>query len=369
MKRPRHSVTQSEIARKAGLSQAAVSAILSGSTAVNVSEETRSSILALAEKLGYVARKSVSKSAPESGKRRSALLVETLPTIEAEDDWVSSGYETLMGKIVTGASRHLAEHGVGISVHHLSGNSRGLMQWLADSDIGGVIWHASDKDHALLHWVASRYPLVLINREWQSSVAYDSVSVDQAKNISIAAEHLWAAGHRKIATFGHCPTNSIFQRRVDGYLRFVREKKIRNYVEFQQLNDEQDYAAPKKVADILRTWKALGSEAPTGMIMSDAFALRLLGAARKEGIRVPHDLSIIGIDNTTPCGLMDPPLSSMEEPFDEMCHEAAEMLIRRMENRELPSRALQIAPKLCARESVRTLTKNQTNPPPLTTSL
>ncbi len=355
MSASRPHVTQAEIAKRSGVSQAAVSAILSGSTSLNVSEDTRAKVLGLAEKLGYVGRRTPSRSSAESGKWRSALLVETLPTVEIADPWVSSGYETLMGKIVTVTGQQLAGHGVGISVHHLGQNRKALMQWLSDSDIDGVIWHATDKDHALLHWVASRYPLVLINREWSGHLPHDEVGIDQAKNITVAAEHLWEAGHRRIATFGHCPTNSIFQRRIDGYRRFVREKGIRDYVEFQALNDDQDYPAPQKIDDILRLWSELGAEAPTAIIMSDAFALRLLGAARKAGVRVPEDLSIIGIDNTVPCPLMDPPLSSMEEPFDEMCREAVDLLLRRMDNRDTPSRSVQIAPRLVSRESVRRL--------------
>ncbi|EIP98360.1 transcriptional regulator [Opitutaceae bacterium TAV1] len=350
-------VTQSQIARAAGISQAAVSAILSGSGVLNVSEETRENVLNLAARMGYVARRAVG-AAQRSGngrdpQKKGILLIENIPTREPADPWVTDAYANFMGRIVAATSEHLSRHGMTVSVLRVGRNTREITRQLADHDIGGILWHATDRDPGLLHWVASRYPLVLLNREFHTSAPCDIVSVDQGKNISLATEYLWSAGHRRIATFGHCPGNSVFQRRIEAYKRFVTEKQIRDYREFQALPDEQDYPAARKIENILRTWRDLGPEAPTALIMSDAFALRLLTLLRKEtDIRIPDDLSLVGIDNTSPCALMDPPLTSMEEPFDEMCAEAVELLLRRIARRDAPSRSVQIAPRLVERGSV-----------------
>ncbi|MDR1281068.1 MAG: LacI family transcriptional regulator, partial [Opitutaceae bacterium] len=348
-------VTQSQIARAAGISQTTVSAILSGSGVPAIGDETRQRVLGIAEKLGYVARRSISDAPGEArgASGKSILFIENNPTLEPDDQWVSDAYDTFMGKIVSAISRHLSQRGMAVSVLHVGNNARDITRQLASLDIGGIFWHASDQDSALLHWIASRYPLVLINRETRGNAPCDIVSVDQGKNMTIAADYLWAAGHRRIATFGHCPTNSVFAHRINAYKQFVTEKQIRDYHEFQAIPDEQNHPAARKVEDIFRTWRALGSGAPTALIMSDAFALRLLTLIRKEAsLRVPDDLSLVGIDNTSPCSLMDPPLTSMEEPFDELCAEAVALLMRRIANHEAPSRNLMIAPRLVERGSV-----------------
>lgn len=360
MKRPTPPVTQALIARTAGVSQATVSAILSGSDSLNIGDETRANILAIAERLGYVIRKPLRKPAaspsPESTARQSVLIVESSPiTDTSKESWLESAYQTLMGKILTSSSFHLRAHNLGLSLFHLD-EPKALMQWLTDSDIGGVIWHANDSDSSILHWVASRHPLVLINRQWQSSaVSFDSVSVDQEKNMTIALEHLWARGHRRICTFGHAPTNSFFRRRVAAYKDFTSIRGLRDYVEFQALSDAPEVPAATKVEAILSTWKSLGSEAPTALVTSDVFALPLLREARRAGIDVPAQLSVVGIDNTSACELVDPPLTSLEESFGEMCRVAVDLLVRRMASRDAPGCTVQIAPRLVERRSVHDL--------------
>lgn len=351
MRSPRP-ITQSRIAQKAGVSQAAVSAVLSGSGVVNVGEETRSRILSIAQQLGYVARKSGAVNGNGGSRSQSVLIVESEPPERpTNESWMDEAYQTLIGKILAATGRHLRQHGVGLSVFHLNDPTK-LIQWLADSDINGVIWHATELESSLLHWVASRFPLVLLNKSWEADVPCDIVSIDHEKNITIAADYLWTRGHRKICTFGHNPENSFYRRRVAAYQRFVADRGLRDYSEFQGLSDDMDVPALNKVHSILNLWQQMGDSAPTAIITSDVFALPLLIEAKNRHIKIPGELSVIGIDNTGPCSLVEPQLTSMEQPFEEMCRSAVEMLLRRREDPSSPSYSVQIAPRLIARKSI-----------------
>lgn len=357
-------VTQSHIAREAGVSQAAVSAILSGAIqsgagTLNVSDETRVAVLAIAEKLGYVSRQSV--SARQRGKKRNVMLVESEPYQgPVSEGWVAEGYESFFGKIIGASSRYLQKHGIGLSVFHL-GESQKLTQRLSESDVDGVIWRAGESDSSLLYWVASRYPLVLLNREWRASIPFDTVGVDQEENIRVAAEYLWSQGHRQIATFGHYTGNSALRRRMSAYRRFSEEKGLRNYTEFQKIPDLWEISPRDKALAILEVWKRLKKSAPTALITGDVFALPLLLEARKARIAVPGDLSIVGIDNTPPCSLIDPPLTSVEQPFEELCSVAADLLLRRIADPKVPSQMVQIAPRLIERHSVKKINGTKVN--------
>jgi LacI family transcriptional regulator len=138
---------------------------------------------------------------------------------------------------------------------------------------------------------------------------------------------------------------------VAAYSRFVEDRGIRNYSEFQDLSDAMEVPALDKVHSILDLWQQMGDSAPTALITSDVFALPLLIEARNRGINIPEELSVIGIDNTGPCSLVQPQLTSMEQPFDEMCRSAVEMLLRRREEPTAPSYSVQIAPRLISRKS------------------
>ncbi|RRK02461.1 LacI family transcriptional regulator [Opitutaceae bacterium TAV3] len=357
-------VTQAQIARKAGISQAAVSAILSGVNGgtLNVSDETRQRVLTIAEKLGYVSRKAAPRA--NASTRNVLIVCAQAPRRATNEEWIENTYQTLMGKILTTASQQLNEQNFALSVFHL-GESTRLTQWLADSDIRGVLWRAADTDTALLHWIASRIPLVLLNRERHSATPMDVVSIDQEMNIRMAAEHLWTLGHRRIATFGHYSGNSFFRARINAYRQFTEERGIRNYTEFQSISDEPERPALDKVDEIIATWKHLDADAPTALITSDVFALPLLHRAASAGITIPRQLSIVGIDNTSACPLMTPALTSLDQPFEEMTRVAVDLLLRRMSSPGEPdadnsSQNVRIAPRLIIRQSVQDLS---TQPP------
>jgi len=353
--RPVKSITQARIAQEAGVSQAAVSAILSGSAQMTVSADTRSRVLGIAHEWGYVAKKSRSANGDSGLRGQSVLFVETeAPDRATNEEWLDAAYQTLMGKVLSSTGRCLRQHGIGLSVFHL-GDSEKLIQWLAGTDIGGVLWHATETNSPLLHWVVSRFPTVFLNKDWPSPLPFDRVGVDHGKNITLAAEHLWDQGHRRIATFGHHESNSFYRRRIAAYRAFVKARDVRDYFEFQELSDDMDVAALEKVRSILDLWQQLGDEAPTALITSDVFALPLLREARSRGISIPRDLSLVGIDNTGPCSLVDPPLTSMEQPFDEICRQAVEMLIRRKGNPGEASHSVKISPRLVVRHSVERL--------------
>lgn len=351
-------ITQAQIAREVGVSQAAVSAILSGAAlsgagTLNVSDETRVAVLAAAEKLGYTGRRVAVCRRGTDG--RSVLIVESVPAQSSvRVELLTEAYQTLMGKILAASSRYLQSCGIGLSVFHL-GESRELTERLSRSDVGGVFWRAGNFDSALLHWVASRFPLVFLNREWRAAVLFDSVCVDQEENLLVAAEYLWAQGHRRIATFGHYRNNFGFRRRMAAYARFVEDRELRNYMEFQEILDDPLISPVEKASSIVKVWKLLGKEAPTALITGDVFALPLLREARMAGIAIPDDLSVVGIDNITSCSLVDPQLTSVDQPFDEMCRVAVDLLLRRKADLKAVSQAVRIMPQLVVRESVRNL--------------
>lgn len=354
MSRSKKSVTQHQIAEVAGVSQTAVSAILANSGASRVSETTRKQVLKIAARMGYV----IPRPAPakKSAARGHVLLVENAGvSLESREHWVSMAYDALRGKIISEAGTRLHHHDLGISVYHLQDDGLHLMEWLAGSGVIGVIWHASDPGPSLLHWIASRYPTVLLNHGGRAHAFCDTVGVSQELNISLPAEYLWSRGHRKIALFGSCPTNPIFARRIGEYRRFIREKGLREYREFLDLPDEQERPADEKVRAILDLWQGLAGDAPTAIILSDVFALRLVGSAAGRGISVPGDLSVIGIDNTAPCEWVTPPLTSMRGPYERICHLAVDLLARRLDHPREPAQTIAISPELVERDSVRTL--------------
>jgi len=351
MSQKKQPVTQAEIARRVGISQAAVSTVLSRSSSANVNDETRLQVLAVAEELGYRIRKR--KALGSGGSMRNVLFVQNSYITPTDEPWMSDAMEVLYAKMTGVCAEHLAEANIRMTL--LKEDASRVIRWLKESDISGVVWHISDSDSAPMQWVASHYPLVLINRVWDSPASYDVVSLNQERALSVAAEHLWERGHRRIAMFGHSDHASFYRRRVAAYLTFVQQHQIRDYKEFRDISDSPDIPALDKIDAILKLWRDLGDDAPTAMILPDIFALPLVKCAPQYGVRIPEDLSVVGMDNALPCQFVQPALSSVDSHHEEIAAAAADMLIQRMNNPERLSRNMQISPKLVMRDSVKIL--------------
>lgn len=353
----KHRITQEEIAQITGVSQAAVSAILGASEAskrVLVSEETRMRVLEVASKHGYRARGK--RSQPVStGKLRTVLLVGGKYTSDTDAPWTGEAMAALFAKMIRVCTDRLAEANTRLILLHE--NPSCVIHWLKESDMDGVLWHISDSDPAPLQWIASHYPLVLINRVLDADAGFDVASLNQEKAQLLAMTHLWERGHRRIAMFGHWKGNSFFRRRVSAYRQFIEERNLRNYVEFQEIDDNPQIPASQKVESILQLWRAMGSEAPTALVAPDVFILPLLRLAVHSGVRVPEDLSLIAMDNSLPCQMMEPAVTSIDSHFDEIGSAAVDLLLQRMGNPELLSRSVQITPRLIARQSVKNLNR------------
>lgn len=355
----KHPVTQAVIAKITGISQAAVSAILSSSpnAKLAVREETRMKVLSVASAQGYRARKR--QPQPQSqGAMRDVLLVGSKYKASTDVPWMEDAMAALFAKMTRTCSERLAQANIRLIL--LNEEPNRVIHWLKESDMAGVLWHLSDVDPVPLQWVASRYPLVLLNRVWDGNADFDIVSLNQEKAQTLALEHLWERGHRRIAMFGHWKGNSFFRRRVATYKQFVQEKNLRDYSEFQQIDDNPQITAMAKVESMLRLWKEMGDDAPTAITAPDVFTIPLLKMAAQYGVQVPEDLSLVAMDNSLPCQTMEPMVTSVDSHFDEIGGTAVDMLIQRMDKPELLSRTVQITPRLVIRNTVKNLNHGTT---------
>jgi DNA-binding LacI/PurR family transcriptional regulator len=81
-------------------------------------------------------------------------------------------------------------------------------------------------------------------------------------------------------------------------------------------------------------------------------AIGMISAFQRLGVRVPEDISVVGIDNMFLSELFNPALSSVAPPLREMAVKIVDRLIGRLENPELPVEEFLFAPILVRRQSV-----------------
>lgn len=332
-------VTQKMVAAKAGISQTLVSMVLGGGkSSVEVADSTRRKIIETATELGYVFKNNISR------KRVLALV---MPPLTREDPAIEPWVYDIRDGFYAQTHLYVAEcalrRGYSLIVRPYETGSD-LTHWLSEWGVDGVIWHGPEG--SLLRWVAERFPTVLLH--YSNHPAVDCVTVNQEEIATMTLEHLYARGHRKILFAPGILSEPTQHMRVHAFE--VRAAALGVDI-YRDLFDAESYMGPDGLLD--RILRLLDSEAPPmALIAGDPLVLLAAREARQRGLRIPQDLSLLGIDNIAMADICDPALSSVDVRQREVSEMAIALLIERLENREIPFRKLFLSPKLVSRASV-----------------
>jgi DNA-binding LacI/PurR family transcriptional regulator len=85
----------------------------------------------------------------------------------------------------------------------------------------------------------------------------------------------------------------------------------------------------------------------------DVYAVAALHAAKRLKLRVPEDVSIIGFDNISVSSMVDPPLTTIDQPVSEIGYQSCELLIEKINNPIIPPKRIFLETELIVRESTK----------------
>lgn len=123
---------------------------------------------------------------------------------------------------------------------------------------------------------------------------------------------------------------TVVKKRKTGYKRALEEFNL-NYKEVPHFTCEATIEEGKRMADHI-----LSSYEPTAIVaMSDAVAIGIIQRLKKNGIRVPEDVSVIGIDNIREGELIEPKLSTIDQPAFLKGKEAGKALFEIIDGKEV----------------------------------
>ncbi|BCT74581.1 DNA-binding transcriptional regulator CytR [Sinomonas cyclohexanicum] len=272
-----------DVAAAAGVSTATVSRALRGLP--RVSPATRSRILATAKELGYVPSSAASRLA--SGKTRTVGVL--APYV---DRW-------FFGKAIAGVDHELHARGYNLSLFNLGGRSapreRLFSRAMVHKQIDALLllcMYLHPEEIEDLH--AIEMPLVVVGGP---VVGIATVGIDDYRAARAITEHLIHLGHRHIALL-HGSDDlelnfSVPKIRVEGFHDAVHAAGL-------ELDPDAGLFGNFTVAsgvEAMRRFMRLPEPRPTAMVCaSDEMALGVLFEARRQGLRVPEDFSVVGID-------------------------------------------------------------------------
>lgn len=337
--------TQRAVAEAAQVSQSLVSVVLNGSRRVEVAAETRDRILRVAREMGYVRSSASGDGFQRSDPRILAYIRPVVTRTGHSEHWIYDSYTEFYNRLQAELMEHAYKAGYTLIVRPYS-EPMELTHWLLESGASGVFWHA--RDDKLLRWIAERYPVVEINR--RSLPNSDGVAVDQEAIIALAMDYLRSKGHEKVAFLPTPPLDDkLFGLRIRAYLEYVKEAGLPCWEQF--LTDGEDRL--ESFGDWYLAQQTGGRvDLPTAVIGNDHRILLIMKKLRAGGVRIPEDLSLLGIDNISACEYADPPLTSIDSPLRWMAHQAVDVMMSRLEDMTLPYRKVTIATRLIERKSI-----------------
>ncbi|MFF2325560.1 MULTISPECIES: LacI family DNA-binding transcriptional regulator [unclassified Streptomyces] len=317
--------TLEEVAARAGVGRGTASRVINGSP--RVSAHTREAVEAAVAELGYVPNRAARALA---GNRTDAIA---LVVPEPETRFFAEPY---FSDIVRGVGAALADTDMQLLLT-LVGNDRErrrLAQYLTAHRVDGVLLvsvHADDPLPDLLEQLGM--PAVMSGRR-SVSEPLASVDSDNFEGARAAVGHLVSRGRRAIATITGRLDVYGAQRRLDGYRKGVLAAGLEPDERLIASGDFTEEGGARAMRELL----ARRPDIDAVFAASDVMAVGARQVLREAGRRIPDDVALIGFDDSVVARHMDPALTSVRQPIEEMGRMMARVLLQEIaeENEERP---------------------------------
>jgi LacI family transcriptional regulator len=324
------------IAQHLGLSPATVSLALNGRRPTSfVSTETRRQVWAAAKEMGY-----------EMDRLRS-----TRPSLERVVIFMAAGPNPVYSETSLVLCRDLSQHRVQV-ITQLTRTDREAVTMARDlhrrQEIDAAVFIGSRNEI-----VATDVPSVYVGevppdaRVWQARV-------DNEGGGRAVGEYLWSLGHRSVMVVLSETANPAGERRLQGLRTFWEAQGLTlpdHRVLRIDVATSSDAEVRKAVGKFLEDEKQRPDPATAMFCFNDWAAGKMLKVLRGYGIRVPEDMSVVGFDDSIYAELLDPPLTTVHNPFDALGGLAAELLLDQAEKPDAEPRSVVAPCRLIGRQS------------------
>jgi LacI family transcriptional regulator len=308
-------VTLRDVAETANVHFGTASCVLNGARgSTRVSPATRQRILESAQKLGYVPN----RIAQQLRTRKSKVI-----------GLLVGGLENLFfARMVSVCSEELERRGYDVILVMRRADQPEdlhLLEALISRQIDGMlVWSETNTEiRERLRWgdmtttVLMGYPL-----EYR-----DSFAADAPEGVRMALDHLLGVGCRRIGYFA--PEVGLHRTGDERYVTYKQWVAEHNLPELVYSFDGPTYnlRVSRERAEQLAT----EPDRPDGLFcMNDMVAMGAMSGLMRKGIRIPHDMAVVGFDDLPMSAELEIPLTSVHFPIQEICMRAIDVLLQRI---------------------------------------
>lgn len=303
--------TIKQVAEKAGVSPATVSRVLNYDESISVNEDTRQTIFAAAEELGY--KKKVVKPKIEN----VTLIYWVYQEEELEDIYFKAIYDTILQK----AEERNVRLNIITKEDGIEAVSKPVTAFIA------IGWFSRKE----LDYLASISTNGIFIDTSPDEKRFDSVRPNLDSMVTQIVDYFVEKGHRNLGFIGGSDRN------VDTLVKSmdVREWSFRGSAQYHQcLNEENIYIVEKfSVKEGYRIGKEIVKQGhlPTAFcIASDTLAIGVLQAFNEAGIQIPEETAVFSINDVNIAQYVSPPLTTFRIDIPLLCESALDLLQERV---------------------------------------
>jgi DNA-binding LacI/PurR family transcriptional regulator len=328
-------VTSLDVARRAGVSQSAVSRVFT--PGASVSKKTADKVRRAADELGY--RPNVLARSLITGRSRIIGLV----VAYFDNHFYPEALERLSSRL-----QSEGYHVLVFMASQTSGDITPVLQEILDYQVDGIILASVAMSSDLAsRCQAAGIPVVLFNRS-QDDERLSCVTTDNEAGGRRVADLLVATGHRRIGYIAGWEGASTQRDREAGFRAGLRQAGLD--LAAREVGDFQ----LEKAREAARRMFGKPDRPDAVFVANDHMAFAVMDVLRFElGLRVPDDVAVAGYDDVPPAAWPTYDLTTVRQPADVMVEETVRTLLESVEDRSAAPRRVAIDAPLVVRGSTR----------------
>ena len=324
-----------DVARLAGVSLSTVSRVVRGSPLVNA--RTRARVEVAIAQVDY--RPNLLAQGLRS--RKGGVIGLVVPEI------IDEVFSTFIHHV----ERCCVERGFDLIVGNTAGHPEtegAFIEKLLRRQVDGIIFSRfSDRSQVVSRIERRNVPVVVIDRAHDRE-DIPTVVLDNYRAGLLAAEHLIGLGHRRLGEVTGPRDITLARERHRGYAAAIRRHGL-TLAPRHVLEGDFEFESGRAAAEAL--FRQGRPDVTAVWCQADPMAVGVWSVLLNKGLRVPQDVSVMGMDNNVISQMTVPPLTTVTQPFEEMCRRAVELVVAMHRGERVKQRWVVLQPGIIVRES------------------
>ncbi|WP_257352065.1 LacI family DNA-binding transcriptional regulator [Pseudalkalibacillus decolorationis] len=325
--------TIADVAKHAGLSRATVSRVINNYQ--YVTEEKKKLVRDAMNELGYYPN----SSAQRLRNQKTNMIAILVPRLT----------NPFFTNIIEGIEKVAAENGLQLLICQTKSDKQKELNYfklLKTKQVDGIILTAIENDWEKFSPFLDCGPIVLCN-EYDEEATVPMIRLNQFEGSYIGTRHLIERGHRKIGYCGGGSMSGLSTDRKNGLKKALEDIGL-------TLNPDWIFLKRYSIEDGQKVMKEIAAmdDRPTAIFTgSDEVAAGVIKESKNSGIKVPEDLAVIGFDNQPIAEMIEPGLTTIEQPSEEIGEKAMETMVAVLNEQKFDTSLNGLSLELVVRDS------------------